>query len=54
MPKTREHILEVRRQLKAEYGDLFDCTAALLFRHDPVGINFEVNPDEYQPQARVP
>jgi hypothetical protein len=51
MPRTREDILEERRQLKAKYGELFDSTAALLFRHDPVGINFEVNPDEYQSEA---
>ena len=51
MPRTREDILEERRQLKAKYRDLFDSTAELLFRHDPVGINFEVNPDEYQAEA---
>src|SRR6266550_4218861 len=44
MSRTREDILEERRQLRAQYRDLFDSTAALLFRHDPVGINFEVNP----------
>src|ERR1035441_5425227 len=41
MPGTREQILEERRQLKAEYGALFDSITALLFRHDPIGINFE-------------
>ena len=51
MPRTREDILEECRQFKAKYGDLFDSTAALLFRHDPVGINFEVNHDEYQAEA---
>jgi hypothetical protein len=51
MPRTREDILEERRQLKAMYGDLFNSIAALLFRHDPVGINFEVNPDEYETEA---
>jgi len=51
MPRTREGILEARRQLRAQYADLFDSTAALLFRHDPVGINFEVNPDEYESEA---
>lgn len=51
MPRTREKILEERRMLKAEYGELFDTVAALLFRHDPVGINFEINPDEYQAEA---
>jgi hypothetical protein len=24
---------------------------ALLFRHDPAGVNFEINPDEYQTEA---
>lgn len=51
MPRTREEILEERRKLKAEYGELFDSVAALLFRHDPVGINFEINPDEYQTET---
>jgi hypothetical protein len=43
-----EKILEERQQLKAEYGGLFDVIAELLFRHDPTGIDFEVNPEEYQ------
>ena len=51
MPRTREEILEERRTLKAEYGELFDSVAALLFRHDSVGINFETNPDEYHAEA---
>ena len=51
MPRTREEILAERRLLKAEYGELFDSVAALLFRHDPVSINFEVNTDEYQAEA---
>ena len=49
--RTREEILEERRQLKAEYGELFDAVAALLFRHDPIGINFEDNTDEYESEA---
>jgi hypothetical protein len=51
MPRTREEILEERRRLKAEYGELFDSVAALLFRHDPAGINFEINPDEYETET---
>jgi hypothetical protein len=51
MARTREEILEERRQLKKEYGDLFDATVALFFRHDPASINFEVNADEYEPEA---
>ena len=49
--RTREQILEERRQLRAEYGELFDSLAALLFRHDPIGINFEENTDEYEPEV---
>ena len=51
MSGMREKILEERRQLKAEYGVLFDSVAGLLFRYDPAGINFEVNSDEYQYEA---
>jgi hypothetical protein len=36
--------------LKAEYGDLFE---AVLFRHDPIGINFEDNLDEYYPEVET-
>lgn len=51
MPKTREEILEERRQLKKQYLWLFDAVAELLFRHDPVGINFEINPKEYESEV---
>ena len=52
MPRTREQILEERRQLVAEYGTLFDAVSALLFRHDPVGVAFEnENTDEYDPET---
>ena len=51
MTRKREEILEERGQLRAEYGSLFGSVAALLFRHDPARINFEVNPDEYNPEA---
>lgn len=51
MSGTREDIHAERRLLREEYGELFDSIAMLLLRHDPVGINFEVNTDEYQPEA---
>lgn len=52
MPRTREQILEERRRLKAEYGELFDALSALLFRHDPIGIAFDnENTDEYDPET---
>lgn len=51
MTRTREEILQERRQLRNKYRNLYDATIALLLRHDPVGINFEVNADEYAPEA---
>jgi len=52
MARTREKILHERRQLKEQYGALFDSVAALLFRHDPIGIAFEnPNADEYEPET---
>ena len=53
MATTRNEILENRRRLRAEYGRLFDSLAALLYRHDPIGINFEDNADEYELEART-
>jgi hypothetical protein len=52
MTRTRDEILESRR-LKAEYGTLFDLVSALLYRHDPIGINFEESTDEYDLEART-
>lgn len=52
MLKTRDHITEERRRLKAEYGKLFDSVSALIFKADPIGIAFDnENPDEYDPEA---
>jgi hypothetical protein len=51
MTRTREKIREERRELRVEYGELYGSTATLLYRHDPVGINFEINPDEYEPEV---
>jgi hypothetical protein len=48
---TRDEIVEERRRLKAEYRELFADVAALLFRHDPIGINFDTNTDEYEPEV---
>jgi hypothetical protein len=51
MPRTRAEILEDRRHLKKEYGELFESIANLLFNADPIGINFEINTDEYNPEV---
>lgn len=47
----REKSMAERRRLKEEYFGLYDEAAKLLFRHDPAGINFEDNTDEYEPEV---
>jgi hypothetical protein len=42
---------EQRKRLSASYQLLLNEIAALLFRHDPIGINFEDNTDEYEAEA---
>jgi hypothetical protein len=52
MPRTGDEIREARRRARETYGELFDAPAALLFRHDPIGIAFDnPNTDEYEPEA---
>jgi hypothetical protein len=53
LPQTREEILEIQRQLKVQYGQLYDELLAVFFQYDPMGINFEVNADEYSPEVRT-
>src|SRR5438128_12033932 len=40
-----------RNALRAEYGELYDRVSAILFDEDPIGINFEFNTDEYEPEV---
>ena len=40
-----------RSAVKRKYKTLFDETSSLLFRLDPIGINFEDNTDEYDPEV---
>jgi len=40
-----------RKRLKREYSALFEDLSALLYRIDPAGVNFEINPDEYEPEV---
>jgi hypothetical protein len=51
MKKTRGESLQKRRGLRVAYGELYDDAAELLFRHDPIGINFDNNSDEYEPEV---
>ena len=40
-----------RAEARRLYGDLFDRVSAVLLAADPIGINFGVNPDEYDPEV---
>jgi hypothetical protein len=40
-----------RDAIKREYGPLFASISAALFEADPIGINFDVNADEYDAEA---
>lgn len=42
---------EERKKLSITYKELFSEISAILFRHDPIGINFDDNTDEYDPEA---
>lgn len=44
---------EDRKRLKGAYKALFEEASAILFRHDPIGLDFETNIDEYDPEART-
>ncbi|MCS6861900.1 MAG: hypothetical protein NZT92_16460 [Abditibacteriales bacterium] len=41
-----------RQRLKEVYPALCADIAAVLLHHDPVGLNFGLNTDEYMPEAR--
>jgi hypothetical protein len=42
---------ERRKKLSASYQQLLNEISSILFRHDPIGINFEDNTDEYDAEA---
>jgi hypothetical protein len=42
---------EKRSRIKERNPELFHQISAILFKHDPMGINYEDNTDEYDPEA---
>ena len=42
-----------RRALTKAYSTAFGRLSQILFEEDPIGINFEDNTDEYDPEART-
>jgi len=51
MKTSHEESKRRRSELKVRYAALFASFAEILFRLDPAGINFEINSDEYEPEA---
>ena len=50
-PEETERLREERGALSAAYKRLLAEISSILFRHDPIGINFDDNTDEYDPEA---
>jgi len=48
METERDAILKRRQELRSEFDSLYDRVSAILFEEDPGGVNFEINPDEYE------
>lgn len=46
-----QRLRQERQMLRHAYQGLFDEISALLFLHDPIGINFDDNTDEYEPEV---
>ena len=49
--ETAEQIRAKRNRLKHDYKDFYNSVSEILFRHDPIDINFETNTDEYEPEV---
>lgn len=51
--QTRTDIERERAALRDRFGDSYQKLEALLFEEDPIGINFDVNTDEYDSEVRT-
>jgi hypothetical protein len=47
----RHDVLAERRRLQQQYPALFADLSAFLFQADPMGLNYEINPDEYDAEV---
>jgi hypothetical protein len=46
-----EQTLRRHKELRERYAVAYDRLSKILFTEDPVGINFEENTDEYEPEV---
>jgi hypothetical protein len=49
--QQKPHVEPDRGAIKQEFGALYTDVLALLFKADPIGINFKDNFDEYEPEV---
>lgn len=50
---ARARMAAEQQVLRAQFGQLYDEALAILFKHDPIGLNAGVNDDEYDPEVRT-
>ena len=59
MTSEHDRIIQNRKRLKSQYGQLYTEVEQILFRYDPIGIAFvgcedvAENPDEYAPEVET-
>jgi len=54
--QTHAHVVERQdavQEIVEPYRDLVDAISAILFRHDPMSMDYETNTDEYDPEAET-
>lgn len=47
----RQELRRQHQELRRKYKDLYDTVSEILYQHDPIGINFVFNIDEYEPEV---
>ena len=57
--RKNEALQNIYKDIKEQQPALFKAVSDLMFKHDPIEINFETNTDEYDPEtgtviARLP
>ena len=48
---SSEEIAARKKAMKQDYPQIYDRVTAILFEEDPIGINYEFNTDEYEPET---
>ena len=49
--RKNKALQNIYKEIKEQQPELFKAVSDLMFKHDPIEINFETNADEYDPEA---